>query len=720
MRLLRAIAIIGLAIQAVAMSANEVRADDIPLGQRRFRVFAGADGLRNLVIASIAQDAHGFLWLATDDGVYRFDGERFTHFSADDGLRSSLNFTIGIGPDGAPCVGSVGGLVCWDGARFSQAGTHGMPNARVRAMVSFAGKLWVGTDGAGLYVQDGQGGFVPAPGWPGSPTGRVRTMWADASGLLVCDGTTVRSTSGDGTWHAISDVGSAKDPILGILRDRQGALWIRTTFHMWFLPLWAAQATDVAAGMPTGYDMTDSATAMAIGPRGTVLIGTDAGIAYRDGDHWHVVDRSAGMPASAVRTLFVDREGTIWIGATGLFQLRGRDLIEHYDSPSGLPGDVVWSIRRDPAGQLWVGTDRCLARAIAGRWACLPGSEHRTVRSMVFPPQGGVFLGGAPSDVLYIDPAGHATSLPDADRNADRHVLALALGPEGDLWVATKGGLFRVRGAVPGPLEPVVIPGVRPNARTLSLAVVGDRLWAGSEAGVLVLDHGTWHVIDQRAGLRLNAVSYLAPRADGRMCVAYREAIGVSCFRYDDGNATGFEHIGPPQGLAAGMVYLAGEDRDGRLWIGTGDGLDVVLQNGVDHFDEADGVAGNDSAATAFFRDGDGSLWLGASGGLTHVFAQYYGGLPPAPRTAFLDGRLGDRAIRDARAGLEVPHDRNALTVEFASSSMLDPRRVEYQVRLAPLEPDWSTLHQRQVRYPALPPDAYHFEVRSRLGTGAW
>ena len=721
-RLFRAIAILWLAMAPLPARANEVAnevAHDVPRGQTRFRVFAGADGLRNLVIGGIAQDPSGFLWVATDDGVYRFDGERFTHFSSEDGLSSSLNFVIGIGPDGAPCVGSPNGLVCWNGTRFSQAGTRGLPKASIHAMVTFAGKLWVGTDSGGLYVQDGAGGFVPAPGWPGHPTAKIRGLWADASGLVVGDGATVELTAGDGVWQVL-DVGISRDQIEGVLRDRDGTLWIRTPLHMWMMPRGAARAVDATAGLPTGYDMVDAASAMAIGPRGEVMVGTDGGLAYREADHWHLIDRSAGMPAAATRTLFVDGEGTIWIGAAGLLQLRGRHLIEHHGVASGLPGDSAWSFRRDLRGALWVGTNRCLARALAGRWECLPGSEGRTVRSMVFPPQGGVFIGGAPSDLLYIDASGAATSLGHGDRPANSHILALALGPEGDLWIATRAGLFRLPGATPGPLERVIVPGVRRDFRAVSLAVVGHQLWVGSEEGVVVLDRNTWHLLDQRSGLRVTATSYLAPRADGRMCVAYREAIGVSCFRYDRGTASAFEHIGPAQGLTTGMVYLVGEDREHRLWIGTGDGVDVVTPSGIDHFDNSDGIAGNDSSANAFLLDSDGSLWLGASGGATHLLAQYYRGPPTAPRTAFLDARLGDQPIGPARGALEVPHDHNALTLELASSSLLEPKRVDYQVRLSPLEQEWSTIHQRQVRYPGLVPNAYRFEVRSRIGAGNW
>src|SRR5262249_11567390 len=150
---------------------------------------------------------------------------------------------------------------------------RGIPKGSIHAMATFAGKLWVGTDGAGLYVQDGKGGFQPAPGWPGRPTVKIRGLWADAHGLIVGNGATVQLTSGDGAWQTL-DIGIGNDQIEGVLRDRQGTLWIRTPSHMWTLPPGASQAIDVAGGLPTGYDTVDAATAMAIGPRGNVLIGT--------------------------------------------------------------------------------------------------------------------------------------------------------------------------------------------------------------------------------------------------------------------------------------------------------------------------------------------------------------------------------------------------------------------------------------------------------------
>jgi PAS domain S-box-containing protein len=694
-------------------------ANDLPHGLIRFRSFGSAEGLHNLVIRSIAQDASGYLWIATDDGVSRYDGEKFTHFGVDQGLQSSVSPVVGVAPDGNMCAGSAIGLVCWDGARFSAAGATGLSKGAVHAIISHRGRLWVGT-ATGLYVRSDHGAFARAPGWRGAEP--VKAVWADGVGLIAGDNSHVMTSEADDVWRDLGDIGLAGDRIEGLLRDRAGALWIRSTLHVWRLPPGAQQAEDLTEGFPmrhTGPRLTGD---MVNGPRGEVWFGSDAGVVYREAEHWRVIDRSVGLPGPGAWTLFVDREGTTWVGSVGLYQQRGRGLIERYDPSNGLPGDVAWSFARDRDGALWVGTSRCLARMVAGRWECLAGSENRVVRSFVFPPQGGVFLGGAPADLLYIDRAGHATSLGrELGQPVDQAILALKIGVEGDLWIGTRVGLFRLPGAVPGPLVRVTIPGIPTDAAFNSVMVFDGKLWTSSSHGIAALHHGAWHTYGTDAGFRSAAMRYLVHTHDHEYCVAYTEAVGVTCFEVTGDAISALRHVGVAEGLMTGSVYFLGGDRSHRLWIGTGDGVNVPTPRGMDHFGESDGLAGNDSTANAFLEDSDGSLWLGSTGGISHVQAERYDGPPEPPRVVVRGGRLGERTIREHElVGLETSHDLNTITLEFGSDRLGDADRVEYQVRMSPLEADWSSTRSHQARYPSLFPGPYEFEVRARVGAGAW
>ena len=707
--------------QREPIAASRPVEDDAPLGHYRFRSFGAADGLRNLIVVSIVQDGGGLLWVATDDGVYRYDGQQFTHYSMRDGLPAMGVRVLGVAPDGAACAGTRDGMACWDGAKFSPEGTEGLPRVWVQALATGPDAMWAGTT-AGLFVRRGSGAFTPAAGWPVSPVHPVKAIWADAEGVVVGDGAELRLGTGDGAWRSLgAEAGLGRERIDNVVRDRDGTLWIRSVHHLWTLRRGAAQVTDLSDGLPDGADQSGVACGMAVTPWGEVLVGTARGVAHRRRGRWHMLDDSVGMSTRDARSVAVDREGTVWVGSVGLFQWMGRGLIARHDTTTGLPADAVWNIARDRRGALWLGTGNCLARAVAGRWDCLPASVGWSVRTFVFLPEGGLFLAGGPPDLLYVDPTGQPTRLElQGERIADRHIMAMAIGIEGDLWLATTTGLFRLPGAQPGQPERVVIPGVRGDARFVSLAMLEGRLWVTSDAGLAVLERGRWHVLDHQSGFRASAMRHVIRRHDGAICVSFTDVDGLTCFRWDGARASELRDITLADGLTSGRIYFLGEDRQQRMWIGTGDGVDVVTARGVDHFDESDGLAGNDSTARAFFEDDDGSVWLGASTGVSHVFAQHYRGPPAAPHTALLHSALGGTPIQPAGEAIRVPHDRNSITASFAADSFLNPRRVEYQVRLSPLEHDWSTTRMREARYPALPPGSYQLEMRAHTGAGAW
>jgi PAS domain S-box-containing protein len=683
-------------------------------GLARFRSYAASEGLHNLVVVSLTQDAHGYLWVGTEDGIDRYDGDRFRHFGVTDGLPSTVIRVLATAPDGRPCAGTAAGLACLDGDRFARV--PGVPDVAVTGLASAQGRLWAGT-AAGLFRRDATGDFARAPGWPHDEA--VEAMAIDERGAIVAGPGGVRTSAGDGVWRPLAALPPVDERIDDVLREPTGAIWIRSTRHLWRIAPDGRDVADLASELPASYSIV-GAGSMVAGARGEVYVSNDAGLAVRTGERWRLIGRAAGAPFTGVRTLYLDREGTLWAGGTGLFEWMGRGLIDRFDRDAGIPGNTVWRVQRDRDGMLWAATNECLARSIGGRWPCLPGSDGRAVRSFAFPPQGGVFLAGTPPELVFLEPGGRPETVAvPVGGTSDRAILDLALDG-GDLWIATRGGLFRLPGAVLGPVEHVAIPGVADDAVISSLVVGDGQLWAGTSNGLAQHDASGWRLHGVADGLRNDSVRYLARIRDHGYCLAYTEAIGVTCFDVDGDVLTRLTHLGPEQGLTTGAVYALGEDRRGRLWLGAGDGVTMVSIDGLEHFSEADGLAGDDTAANAFLADADGAIWFGAAGGLSRIHAERYDGPPRAPRVRLSRGQLGTYVFHGPPPyGLETAHDANALRVELGADA-LDGRKLEFQVRLPPSDAEWTTMTGRELSYPALVPGSYRLEVRTRIAPGAW
>jgi ligand-binding sensor domain-containing protein len=88
-----------------------------------FRAYRQAEGLKNLAVNALATDRTGFLWLGTENGVYRFLGSGFERFGPEQGIAELDIHAVVLDPDGTVWVGTNENLYRWDGQRFVPAGS---------------------------------------------------------------------------------------------------------------------------------------------------------------------------------------------------------------------------------------------------------------------------------------------------------------------------------------------------------------------------------------------------------------------------------------------------------------------------------------------------------------------------------------------------------------------------------------------------------------------
>ena len=291
-----------------------------------------------------------------------------------------------------------------------------------------------------------------------------------------------------------------------------------------------------------------------------------------------------------------------------LYQALGRGLWRGYTPRTGFPADTAWTMVRDRQQTLWVGTNRGVVVEAGDVWSTIRGTEAYTIEALA--DAGPVmYAAGTNGTVMAIDRASGATTVVGPSADLANNNMSSMLEIDGTLWVGTLNkGLLRMDGQT---WRAEALPGgtTTEDIGQLLLDRAG-RLWVAGNGGLAMRERGRWRRFTKADGLESTMVAYLVERASGEICVAYSQALGVTCFRYTNG-LTQLSTINRAVGLTSDKLYLLGEDRHGRLYAGMGVGLDVIDGGVIEHFSTSSGMVGDDCAARAFLAEPTGEVLIG-------------------------------------------------------------------------------------------------------------
>lgn len=698
-------------------------------GHAPYRSYGPADGLPSVYIQALLQDRQGFVWVGTDNGLYRYDGQRFQAFGLRDGLRSALITHLLEGRDGTLWVGTRGGLHRWNGASFASVDAPALPPTSIAALAENADGLWVvtGAAGQGPLVRDAAGRLAALPGWPGgTATALAAVAAARHAWVGAWDGSRAFVLRWEaGQWRRLElPRGGDRERIDDLLEDGRGRLWARSATGL-SLASRDGEFEAVAAPLPidaqSGILLPD--------PRGGLWLPTESGLLHHDGDRWQRVFGPASLPAQWCRTALVDREGSLWWGSAGLHRRLGGGVWSAYTAREGVPGDVVWAVLRDRAQRLWVATNSGAAELTASGFARVPGSEGKDLRTMAQAPDGRLFLAGRiGAEVLALDPRDRTlTALPFAGIDASARVLRLYVDREATLWAATSDGLHHTETAAASLRFARVEAVDAAGDDAFPAGLIGDvredadgRLWVAGQHGLWMREEGRWRRFGSADGLRRDFVSHVLPTSSGELLVGYGDPLGVAFARYAGGRLHVLRHHDSDSG-SADAVYLVGEDAARRYWIGGPQGIDLLAKDARRHLGLADGLVGEDVASGAFLAEADGQVWIGTSAGLARFDGTAYerAPVPPPPNVALMDLRLGAHDWPSGESVPRVAHDRNLFEARLAALSYVAAPTLEYRVRLSGLEHEAHVATNPNVRYSELPPGSYRLEAAARVAPDA-
>ncbi|MCL7956418.1 MAG: ATP-binding protein [marine benthic group bacterium] len=315
------------------------------------------------------------------------------------------------------------------------------------------------------------------------------------------------------------------------------------------------------------------------------------------GSHGFVVESwttEDGLPQNTVNDILETRDGRLWIATFGgLARFDGTtfDILGVADLPE-LGSNRILSLAEAAAGGIWVFTSSREILRIA---------DDRVLERIEAPSLGGLFHHGlrvgadgelilGTFDAVHVFGDGQWLKvLPGTESTGP--IRGIDVDPEGQIWVATWGGLERL---VERDLEPEGRMPPSDRSRVPTTAVRSDpsgRLWHLTPDGVAFLDPGRGDVVDVRVEELESVVGQLTAievGADDGIWVGGRKGLAHLHVDLDRGSAEVLYSMRSPGERAITRILA---DRGGAIWVGTGgNGLSRLAPRRVLHLTEADGL----------------------------------------------------------------------------------------------------------------------------------
>ncbi|GMU66952.1 MAG: hypothetical protein AMXMBFR36_32260 [Acidobacteriota bacterium] len=699
----------------------------------RFERIERATGPSHNSIFALARDRDGFLWIGTQDGLNRFDGDRFAVWRHDAGETASLsaNRVNAVLEDSRRrlWVATAAGVDRFDRQagrfeRFVLADTSGRPSPVLDLAEDARGGLWAGATTGPFGWREDLGRWEPAIAeLAGSRVRRIRPAGGGDLWLLT-EGELLRVRQGRVTARfAIAAEWSG----LGLGAD--GAPWLDP-----------AEPRDVEGALlaPANGLPPVTVQAVVVADGGEVVAGTHLGVRLRSaGGEVRDLPVDPSRPlANFVAALLVDRRGRLWAGTeNGLYRhdpAAGRFAHHGGDVAGGLH---VSALAQGGDGTIWVGTFGAGLFRLegAGDGAVLRGAGVALPESTIWSMVAG---GGA----LRIAGEGWLCELPDGSVRAScahdlpdlSRIGAMAEDDRGELWLAEIGALRHraVEGWLRYPSPPE--PGVFGSEELLQLLPEPGAIWVAGFGGALKrFDRARKRFelvprVDRSGREQVGPVFDLLRARDGALWLATGD--GVSRF---DAEGRTFEHFGPTDGLPGSNVYSLLEDERGRLWLATNRGLARLERSAsgpprLRVYGADEGVVNVEFNRHARLRTTDGRFLFGGMSGLTEFSPESFVDDPVAPRVALTRlevlGREGTRRIEPHGLDrLELGPEDSTLAIEFVAVDLSSAPARQFAYRLEGLEPDWiESDGNRVARYAGLAPGAYRFLARAANRDGVW
>ena len=731
--------IISLMILSLLCSASyPARSGNIPSLKKQYSVhsYTSDNGLPVNSIRAIAQTSDGFIWLATEVGLVRFDGISFSTF---DPVNTTVfsdrdAYSLHIFSDSSMVAGFYhGDIVSYKKLRFYRLFDKELN--WIKCILSLADDpgsgLWFGTDGMGVghLGYDGKMRFLTNK--DGLPDNFIQALLTDGDSSLWIGTRSGLCHLSDGKIKVYSTRdGLSHNDIHSLCFDKEGYLWIGTN---------GGGINIFREGKFSRYNLPGSSFSEIIltllkDDGDGIWIGSNSGLYRIAGGNISGVNLSEGLSGNIITCLYQDREHTVWAGTngSGLNAFHPRSVVM-YTEAEGLSDHSIGPLCRGPAGSIFAGTSKGAVDMIT------PEGITRLEKKIGLPALPVSSLAYDSSGILWIGTAGAGLFGFSADRTvhmttreglASDVINAVYPGRDGKVWIGAGNSGINVLNN--GKVDLISThTGLSHNQVLCFLEDRQGRIWAGTNGGginLIVPGRITW--MNTETGLPDNVVLSLLEDEDGMVWAGCAHG-GLVMFSNDSSFFFNLQ-----DGLYADGILQILEDHEGRFWMSSNKGIFSISRNDLiayhDNrndslncmvFGKPEGLFTPECSGRVFPAgciDSRDHLWIPTPGGLAELDAGTISPLPARLSLCLTRVKVNNQDV-DQSSTLVLDPGNFDFEFDYTSPTFINPVQIRFRYMLAGLDNLWTDAGtRRQAYYTNIPPGKYEFRVMVAGPNGRW
>ncbi|MEM7690905.1 MAG: two-component regulator propeller domain-containing protein, partial [Pseudomonadota bacterium] len=737
------------------------------LGERYFASFEQLSSINADIVLDIQQDETGFIWLATQRGLVRYDGYDFKAYvhSESDPTSLSGDYIQAIHfVDGNMWIGTYSdGISIYDPTTDSFARLQHEPDNPgslhendVRAIDSNDEWILVATRSGLSLIGIDTGELRPL----GTVAGCEDFLSKGLLSSIALSESSLFIGSNHGLCQvALSDSGLSASSLQGVELDAflnkrvfniesniGGKVWVSTTnsgIAVIEIPTGQIRWIEVDEQDPSKLDhvWVDDTTLV----QGQVWAATaGAGIAVIDQSSLNVVEHityqltnSSGLSLNDVSAIFVDRDGLVWIGTWGagmnLFNPANgafKALRQNPFDTLALAEADVRSAREMRNGDVWLGGQAQGIQVLrpkeglVKRFLPEPGTDGALqdgyIHAFEQSKDGTIWASTNQTGLYRFNPATDSfTQFTTDDGLAEDSVRTLYATDKNELWIGTDAGLTHLD-LLTGAFSPVSLSGSKdtPFIAVIETLITHEGyLWVGTNTGLFVIPDGTEQLVavetPEQYALADNFIVDLLVDQQSRLWVV--SARGIDLLESWDGKEARFssvnERLGAPK-TSLGEAIV--EDSLGRLWAQS-----TLIDPSTWSYQRIERSSGWDVGnlwigSNAKLRDG--TILFGGTRGLQMVKPEDYRPEPPTDRLVITHSEVDSQGVAPSqRNPLVLQPETKTFSVEFSSLAFADSSDRSYQYMLEGYDDGWISTDSRNRRatYSKLGPGEYTLKIRA-------